>query len=258
MFPSLRIALVQSPLVWEDPAANLAHFTAVLQSLPPADLVVLPEMFATGFTMQPAIHAEPVNGAAFTWLVNQAIAHKTAICGSLAVRDGNHFFNRFFFVYPDGNFVFYNKRHLFALANENAHYTPGTARNVINYRGCRILLQVCYDLRFPVFSRNRNDYDLALYVANWPERRSTAWKALLQARAIENQCFVVGVNRVGNDGNNISHAGHSAAYDFEGALLAHIPAHETGVAIAQCNLEPLQVFREKFPFLNDADSFQLL
>jgi omega-amidase len=257
MSANFRTALLQSPLVWEAPEANLEHFAAQIAALPMVDLIVLPEMFATGFTMQPETQAEEAGGPAFQWLVQQALAHQTAICGSLAVKDGDQFYNRCYFVHPDGSFDVYNKRHLFTLAHEEQHYTAGNQRTIVHYKGFRVLLQVCYDLRFPVFSRNLGDYDMAIYVANWPERRHLAWQSLLPARAIENQCYVIAVNRIGLDGNGMDHAGHSAAYDFEGKIIASIPAHETGAAIAQCDLTALQDFRKKFPFLNDADRFRL-
>jgi predicted amidohydrolase len=254
----LQIALIQAPLAWEATEVNLAYFSQQLSQMQPVDLVVLPEMFATGFTMKPQSQAEPLGGRAQVWMAEQAQKHQTAICGSLAVTDGGHFFNRMFFVAPDGTSQHYDKRHLFTLAGEHEHYTAGKSRVVVAYKGFRILLQVCYDLRFPVFARNRGDFDVMVYVANWPERRNQAWQTLLPARAIENQCFVIGVNRMGLDGNDIAHAGNSAVYDFEGNLLAGVAPHQAQTIYAALDLNALRTFREKLPFLNDADAFSLL
>lgn len=253
----MQIAIIQAPLAWEAPQENLAYFTQQLIQMQSVDLVVLPEMFATGFTMQPQLYAEALGGPAQKWMVAQAQKHQTAICGSLAVTDKGHYYNRMFFVWPDGTSHHYDKRHLFSLAGEHQQYTAGKKRVIVEYLGFRILLQVCYDLRFPVFSRNRSDFDLIVYTANWPERRNLAWQALLPARAIENQCYVIGVNRMGLDGNNIAHAGNSAVYDFEGNMLTAAPAHQTATCYANLDVEALLDFRSKLPFLNDADPFIL-
>lgn len=253
----LRVTLVQSMLHWEDAEANRAMFAGKLAELKGAtDLVVLPEMFTTGFTMNTVL-AETMDGPTVQWMKEQAASIDAAIYGSLIITEGGKTFNRGLFITPDGSVQNYDKRHLFRFAKETDHFAPGTERVVVEWRGWRILLQICFDLRFPVFARNRGDYDAALYVANWPDVRSYPWSQLLIARAIENQCYVVGVNRVGMDGKSIHYSGDSVAIEPKGQLLATCtPKNE---CVTTCTLDgaALNDFREKFPVGMEADDFEL-
>lgn len=259
-----RVSLVQQPLAWEDPVANRAHFAQLLAPLAGAtDLVVLPEMFTTGFSMLPQTLAEPAGGETCTWLRDQAMQLDAAIAGSVMTRSMSaperaSCVNRLLFATPDGALQHYDKRHLFRMGGEHQHYEPGRQAVVVTWRGVRIGLQICYDLRFPVWSRRRAefDYQLLLYVANWPSARSHAWRQLLIARAIENQAFVVGVNRCGDDGQGIAHLGDSAAHDYLGATLVDL-GEQPGVATVTLDIAALQRFRERFPAHLDADRFTL-
>jgi predicted amidohydrolase len=255
--PSLNVALVQTDTRWHDAAANRAALDASFARLPPAtDLVVLPEMFTTGFTMAAATVAERMDGPTLRWLAAAARQLDTAIAGSLVIESAGAHLNRLVWVTPDGTVQTYDKRHLFRMAGEHEHYAAGRARLVVEWRGFRICPLVCYDLRFPVFSRNRNDYDVLLYVANWPAARQQAWQALLRARAIENLCYVIGVNRVGVDGNGLAYAGGSAVYDWLGAARAETAA-QTGVFPVALDPGELAGYRRSFPAWQDADAFDL-
>lgn len=253
----LRVTLVQSMLHWEDADANRAMFAEKLKGLKgTTDLIVLPEMFTTGFSMNTAL-AETMVGATVQWMKEQAALTDAAVFGSVIIAEGDRTFNRGLFVAPDGSVQHYDKRHLFRFAKETDHFAPGKDRVVVAWRGWRILLQICFDLRFPVFARSRGDYDTVLYVANWPEARSYPWSQLLIARAIENQCYVVGVNRVGMDGKGIHYSGDSVAIEPKGqAMAACTPKHE---CVTTCTLDgvALNDFREKFPVGKEADDFEL-
>ncbi len=254
----LRVTLVQSHLHWEDAAENLALLSAKVKGLRgTTDLVVLPEMFTTGFTMRSAELAEGMDGRTVAWMKENARELDAALYGSVIIREGDHCYNRGLFVTPDGMVTTYDKRHLFRFARETDHYTAGNKRVVVEWRGWRILLQICFDLRFPVFARNRGDYDAILYVANWPEVRRYPWSHLLIARAIENQCHVVGVNRVGQDGNGHLYSGDSAAIDPRGAVTGLEPGAE-GVLNTVFDRAALEDFRAKFPVAMEADRFDLL
>jgi len=245
-------------LHWEDASANRAMFAERLATLQGStDLVVLPEMFTTGFSMRSVELAEEINGPTLQWMQQQAKALDAALYGSLIIQENGKYFNRGLFVKPNGEVSVYDKRHLFRFAKENEHYAAGTERVVVAWRGWRILLQICFDLRFPVFARNRGDYDAVLYVANWPEARRYTWSQLLIARAIENQCYVAGVNRVGMDGKGIHYTGDSVVIDPRGAVIGSVvPAVEaSGTAVFDANA--LADFREKFPVGLDADGFEL-
>lgn len=256
--PDLRVTLVQSMLHWEDAAANRTMLGARLAALKGAtDLVVLPEMFTTGFTMRSAELAEEMNGPTALWMREQARSLDAALYGSAIIQDQGQCFNRGLFVKPDGEVAVYDKRHLFRFASETDHYSAGRERVVVQWRGWRLLLQVCFDLRFPVFARNRGDYDAILYVANWPEARRFPWSQLLIARAIENQCYAAGVNRVGMDGKGIHYSGDSALIDPRGAVIASIEPSREGVATATLAWEELDDFRKKFPVALEADDFGL-
>lgn len=254
---TLKLSIVQAELAWHDAEANRRAFGDRIDALRgTTDLIVLPEMFTTGFSMHAERLAERMNGESVSWLREQAAAVDAAVCGSLIVRDDDTYLNRFVFAHPDGSLDHYDKRHLFRLAGEDEHYAPGSERIVFNFRGFRICPQVCYDLRFPVWSRSRDDYDLLLYVANWPSARHFAWQTLIRARAIENLSYVAAVNRCGQDGNDLPYDGGSAIVDYLGASLADLGA-EPGVATATLSLEDLARFRTRFAFQDDADAFTI-
>lgn len=250
----LKVALLQTELVWQDAIANRQQLAAQLQQIH-ADLIVLPEMFSTGFSMQSSEIAEP-EGETLAWLQQQAKQLDAALCGSVATRTNRGCVNRCYFVTPEGSVSYYDKKHLFRMAGEHQAYIAGDQRVVVQYRGWRLLLQVCYDLRFPVFSRNRDDYDVALYVANWPAARSHAWRTLLQARAIENQAFVLGCNRVGTDGNGVDYSGDSLIVDYRGQPVAELATAAAGVLQAGLDYTQLMQYRQQFPAHLDADPFQ--
>lgn len=254
----LRVTLVQSMLHWEDAAANLKQFTERLVGLRgTTDLVVLPEMFNTGFTMHSAAVAETMDGPTVSWMREQAAATDAAVYGSVVIVENGSYTNRGLFVKPDGTVISYDKRHLFRMSEEHQHFSPGKDRVVVEWKGWRILLQVCYDLRFPVFSRNRGDYDLVLYVASWPEVRRYPWSQLLIARAIENLAYVVGVNRVGMDGKGTHFTGDSVAVDPKGDVLVQLEAGREQVRTLRLQGAALPEFRERFPAHLDADAFTL-
>ncbi len=254
----LRISLVQPELHWQDPEANRLMFEQLLAPLSGStDLVVLPEMFTTGFTMAPEGLAEPEQGPTLDWMHQQSVRLGAAICGSLVTATARGFVNRLLFVTPDGETHSYDKRHLFRMADEHQHYAPGTRRVLIEYRGWRILPTVCYDLRFPVFLRNRNDYDLMVCVANWPAARRHPWRVLLQARAIENLCYVAGVNRVGQDGKGVNYSGDSMLVDFKGVAVLDQSSGVPFVETTTLSARALAKFRAAFPAWQDADMFEL-
>jgi omega-amidase len=256
----LRITLIQAALRWEDTEANRQLFGEKINSLQePTDLILLPEMFSTGFSMQAAALAEEMNGPTVSWLKEMAAAKNCTLCGSLILKENGNYYNRLIWMNPDGTFLTYDKRHLFRLAEEQKTYTPGTKKIIPEIKGWKILPLVCYDLRFPVWSRRtqKEDYDLLVYVANWPDRRIRAWEALLPARAIENQSFVAGLNRMGDDGNGIPHSGRSAVYDCMGATLWQGPAGEEATKTVTLPVDELVKCRRAFPFDRDADQFNI-
>jgi omega-amidase len=262
MDQSLSITIIQTTLSWEDKEANLRMLAGKIRGIEErTEVVVLPEMFSTAFSMKPEVLSETMDGETIAWMKKIAAEKKIVLTGSVIIRENNQYFNRLVWMLPNGNFGIYDKRHRFAFAGEDQHYTAGTKRLVASVKGWRINLMVCYDLRFPVWSRQVHaagepEYDVLIYVANWPERRSTAWKTLLRARAIENQCFVVGVNRVGKDGNDINHSGDSMIIDPLGEILYHQENKEDVFTIT-LEKETLQSVREKFPFWKDADQFRI-
>jgi omega-amidase len=256
----LRITLVQQSLAWQNPAANREHFDALLAPLTSnTDLIVLPEMFPTGFSMDVEKLHEPVNGPTKGWLEAKARELNAAITGSLIVKDGDDYYNRLLWAAPTGEVFHYDKRHLFRMAKEHNHFTPGGSEALsVEWRGFKVCPLVCYDLRFPVYSRRRPalEYDLLIYVASWPAARRQAWRALLKARAIENQAFVAGVNRIGQDGNGIGYSGDSVVHDYLGESLGEL-AGESAVTTVELDGEALHAFRERFPAHLDADRFTL-
>lgn len=252
---TLNLSLLQQPLVWMDGEANLRFFDGLLATLTGRDLIVLPEMFTTGFAME-AAKSSLQEGRVIAWLREKAAAADAMIGGSVAIQTDSGAVNRFLLVEPDGTVHRYDKRHLFRMADEHHHYLAGDRREIILFRGWRVLPQICYDLRFPVFSRNRNDYDLALYVANWPEARAAHWQALLLARGIENQAYVAGCNRVGTDANGHRYSGDSRIISPQGEVLAAGEPHQPAVLDAELSLTALQQYRERFPAWRDADDFR--
>ena len=252
----LNASLIQCQLAWENPEDNRKQFDDIVGALPqPTDLIVLPEMFTTGFSMNALANAEEPGGATEQWLSAVARRESCAVTGSIAVRVGDQVFNRMLFATPEGVQI-YDKRHLFRMAGEHKRYAQGNERVVVEWRDWRINLQVCYDLRFPVFSRNRDDYDMLIYVANWPAPRAAHWRALLLARAIENQAAVIGVNRIGSDANGLEYAGDSLAISPDGKMLADM-RDEDRVAQVGFKAGQLLDYRKKFPCHMDADAFSL-
>lgn len=257
----LSFTLVQTKLHWENKEANLQMLEEKIKSIQhPTQVVVLPEMFSTGFSMQPELLAEDMNGSTVEWMKRIAAEKKVILAGSIIIQEDGKFFNRLIWMLPNGQHAHYDKRHLFAFAGEDAHYTAGNKRLIASVNGIKIHLQVCYDLRFPVWARqqtnNSPEYDVLIYVANWPERRKHAWRTLLQARAIENQCYVIGVNRVGDDGNGIYHSGNSMVVDAMGEVL-YEKEHEEDVHTITLSKDKLEEIRHKLPFLKDADDFHI-
>ena len=253
---NLNIALIQEDIVWENSYANLNLFDKKLKNIAAADLVILPEMFNTGFSMNPEKVAQGKNGVAVSWMKEKAIEGNFAMIGSIATQENNKYYNRLMMSYPCTSVKHYDKRHLFRMGGEHEEYSAGTESKVWPYFGWRIKALVCYDLRFPVWSRNKNDYDLLIYIANWPAPRAEVWKTLLKARAIENQCYVVGVNRVGQDGRGIKYNGDSMVVDPKGIVIEKLD-NKPGIITSQLNLSELNVFREQFPVHLDADEFEL-
>ncbi|NYB30421.1 amidohydrolase [Pantoea agglomerans] len=253
---ALKITLLQETLSWMDGEANLRHFDEHLDGLTGRDLILLPEMFTTGFAMEAAKSSLP-QAQVVEWLHQHARRNDALVGGSAAIQTEHGAVNRFLLVEPDGTLHQYDKRHLFRMADEHHHYLPGEQRQVFEWRGWRILPQICYDLRFPVFSRNRNDYDLALYVANWPAPRALHWQALLLARAIENQAYVAGCNRVGSDGNQHEYSGDSQIISPQGEILSAAEPHQRARLDAELSLNALNAYRERFPAWQDADRFSL-
>ncbi len=259
---TLTITIIQSDLHWEDRKANLRMFEEKIRSIKEkTEVVLLPEMFSTGFSMKPEVLAENMNGETVQWMKKVAAENKIILAGSVIIEEDDHFYNRLIWMLPNGKYGVYDKRHRFAFAGEDEHYTAGNKRLIASVKGWRINLLVCYDLRFPVWARQSSgedglEYDVLVYVANWPERRVHAWKTLLQARAIENQCYVVGVNRVGDDGNEIHYTGESMVIDPLGEVL-YQKKDEEDIFTITLDKTQLDTIREKFPFWKDADRFNL-
>jgi omega-amidase len=257
----LTITIIQSELYWENVDANLDKLSKKISSIKEStDLIILPEMFSTGFTMNAKSCAEEMNGKTIDWLHSKAKEKNCVITGSVIISEQGKFYNRLIWMKPDGAFLTYDKRHLFRLADEHKTYSPGNKKIIPEINGWKICPLICYDLRFPVWSRRtkKEDYDLLLYVANWPDRRIHAWRQLLAARAIENQCYVAGVNRIGNDGNEIHHSGYSAVIDFKGDQMSKTNPNEESVETISLHKESLIDFRKHFPFADDADEFSLV
>ena len=258
---ALTFTVLQADLHWENKEANLQAFEEKIKSVSgKTHVMILPEMFSTGFSMNAVPLAEDMNGPTFHWLKRVAAQNKVIVTGSIIIKENDAFYNRLIWMLPNGQYGIYDKRHLFAYAGEDQQYTPGRQRLIASVNGWKINLMICYDLRFPVWARHTFseeqpfEYDVLIYVANWPERRSNAWKTLLQARAIENQSYVIGVNRVGTDGHNIYHSGDSMVVDPLGEILYH-KIQDEDVYTITLQKEHLQQVREKFPFWKDRDAF---
>lgn len=257
----LKVTIIQSDLYWENIEKNLEQFSKKIASIEQqTNLIVLPEMFTTGFSMQPEKLADTMDGETIKWLQAKASEKNCVITGSFICKENGCFYNRLIWMKPDKSFSYYDKRHLFSLADEQKYYSAGTKKITEEINGWKICPLICYDLRFPVWSRNNKNspYDVLIYVANWPEKRSYPWKSLLVARAIENQCYVIGVNRIGDDGNKIYHSGDSAIINFKGELISKTLSHESSIETVGLNYNELVDFRKHFPFLNDADDFSIL
>lgn len=252
----MKITILQEDLIWSKPKENCARAEKAISNNPGSDLYVLPEMFSTGFATKPKGIAES-DGYSLEWMKRMAKETGAAIAGSIATEDKGKFYNRFYFVYPSGEFDYYDKHHLFTYSGEDKEFTAGNQRVIVEWKGFKILLEVCYDLRFPIWSRNKRDYDLAIYVASWPTSRQNAWDTLLRARAIENQCFIVGVNRVGDD-PSCHYTGGSAIIDPYGQTIAECEKGREEAVTADIRMSDLDEFRKKFPVLYDADRFKLI
>jgi predicted amidohydrolase len=254
----LRVTIVQTFLHWENIAENLKHFDALLENVSETDLIVLPEMFTTGFSMNTKDFAEDMNGSAVQWMQQKASSKNAVLTGSVMIRENGKTFNRLLWVSPDGNVQHYDKRHLFRMGNEHEHYTAGGGKIFPELKGWKICPLICYDLRFPVWARNQSPhYDVLLYVANWPEARRHPWKTLLTARAIENQSYVIGVNRIGTDAREIAHAGDSCVCDPTGHWISNTVPYKESVETVLLSRKELDQFREKFPVLLDGDAFTI-
>ena len=259
MMHPLKISIVQTDIAWENKQENLRMLREKLHALRgTTEIVVLPEMFSTGFTMKSRELAEPVSGITVRILKELAADFQLALCGSFICSERSNYYNRAFFITPEGEEFYYDKRHLFRMGNEAEYFSSGNNQLIISYRGWNICLLVCYDLRFPVWSRNvNNEYDLLIYVASWPQARRLAWDTLLCARALENMCYVCGVNRIGVDGNKLIYNGGSVVFSAKGEVLASVPDGEEGIETVSLSLISLQQLRDKFPVWKDADAFRL-
>ena len=256
MEDKLKVAIIQSDLAWENPIQNRKNFSEKIESIgETVDVIVLPEMFATGFTMNAHTVAETMNGKTVSWMQEKAIETQAAIIGSLIILENNKYYNRLLFVEPSGTITTYDKRHTFTLAGEDKVYSSGTEKVIINYKGWKICPLVCYDLRFPVWARNVENYDVLLYVANWPKARILAWETLLKARAIENMSYVVGVNRVGLDEAQNEYSGNSAVYDVLGTDISVIKQNKEQIDVVTLERNHINFYRNKLNFLADKDDF---
>ncbi len=259
----LNITIIQSDLHWEDVKQNLSQFDEILNQLQTqTDLVILPEMFSTGFSMSPVDIAESMDGCAIEWMRQTASRMNCVVTGSLAIKANGGYYNRLIWMRPDGTLSFYNKRHLFRMGNEQKHFVQGEKRLIVELEGWKICPLVCYDLRFPVWSRNHYsdtgyEYDMLIYVANWPAARAAVFNNLLVARALENLCYVAGVNRIGADNNGVAHQGESTVIDFKGNHLTTLPAQYTGLSTVQIKRSDLENFRKKFQVGPDWDHFEI-
>lgn len=255
----MKISVIQPDTAWEDKLLNFERIEHILSGIDGnTDIIVLPEMFSTGFSLCPEMLAEPPASYTFDWMLSLAEKFNASICGSYIVKSGNRYFNKWVFITPEGKSWAYDKRHLFRMGNEHLKFSKGERRVIIKFRGFRILPGICYDLRFPVWVRNKNDYDIFINSANWPEARNDVWVTLLKARAIENQCYVAGSNRIGIDGNGIKYSGNSLIINPRGEILSSGGSYEQCAITADISLDELRDFRRNFPVLKDSDRFLLV
>ena len=258
MSNELHVVGIQADLFWENPSKNRASFEEKINGLPEnTDLIVLPEMFTTGFTMNPQKVAEKMDGTTITWMQKIAIEKQTAITGSLVIEQNNNYYNRLVFVHPSGTIESYDKKHSFTLAGEDKVYTAGNQKLIVRYKGWRICPLICYDLRFPVWARNTENYDVLIFMANWPVTRIKAWETLLKARAIENMSYVIGINRTGLDKNKYEYSGNSLIVDFLGEELSNLQKNKIGLVTAVISKTNQNEIRKKLGFLNDKDAFEI-
>jgi omega-amidase len=254
---NMKIALIQTDLIWEKAKANRENFARKISTIPSdVDLIVLPEMFTTGFSMKPQNISETMDGETVLWMKKTARTKNCAITGSVIIYENGKYYNRLLFVFPSGEIQKYDKRHLFSLADENEAYTAGTERLIIEHKGFKICPLICYDLRFPAFSRNNEDFDVLIYVANWPKPRTNAWDVLLKARAVENMCYVIGANRIGTDNNGHEYIGHSQVIDYLGNNLIN-PQEVSDVFVSVLDKNKMLKTRKQLGFLNDRDHFKI-
>ena len=253
----LNICLLQCDLYWQDPYKNRTQITAYLEAVFDSDLILLPELFTTGFSVASTHLAEPMNGETVIWMTSLAKKKKAVLCGSIIIEDKGHIYNRLLWVEPGGRILHYDKCHLFGLLDEDKYFKKGTERLIVDYEGWKICPMICYDLRFPVFARNDVDYHVLLFLANWPNPRIAAWDALLKARAIENQTYVIGLNRVGIDGFNAQYPGHSQVLDPEGHSISIAPEYEVDLVEVTLSKNHLMEYRKRHPFLLDRDTFRI-
>ncbi|NOR73660.1 MAG: amidohydrolase [Draconibacterium sp.] len=252
---NLKITVIQPDIIWEDPKANLDRYSGLIENIDKTDVIILPEMFTTGFSMNPQNFKEYVNGNSVKWMKEMAVIKNAAIVGSLIIEENNNIYNRAFWIFPDGNLKYYDKRHLFTMGQEYLYYSAGKEKLIVEYKGWRFCPLICYDLRFPVWSRNQENYDVLIYVANWPSPRHHVWKNLLVSRAIENQSYCFGVNRTGTDGNGLKYLGDSGLVTPKG--FGVFLGVKEQVHTFEISYSELHNFRERFPLLNDKDKFEV-
>jgi len=252
---NLKITIVQPDIIWEDPMANLEKYSEWFERIEETDVIILPEMFTTGFSMHPVKLKEPMDGPSVKWMQQLASAKDVATVGSLILEENGKVYNRALWVFPDGNIETYDKRHLYTMGQEHLFYQPGKDKLIVDYKGWKFCPQICYDLRFPVFARNLEDYDVVFYMSNWPSPRHHVWKNLLISRAIENQAYCFGINRVGTDGTGLKYLGDSACVSPKG--IAEFMGEKEKVQTFEISYSDLQSFRQKFPLLHDRDQFQI-
>ena len=253
---NLKITIIQPDIIWENPLANLNKYSEIISTIESTDVIVLPEMFTTGFSMQPYKLKERMDGISVNWMKKMAANKNAAVLGSLIIEDNNQIFNRAFWIYPDGKMEFYDKRHLYTMGQEHLHYSAGKDKLIVDYKGWRFCPLICYDLRFPVWSRNQENYDVLIYVANWPSPRHHVWKNLLAARAIENQSYCFGVNRTGTDGTGLKYQGDSTMISPKG--FGTFLGEKEIVQTFEISYSELHNFRKSFPLLDDRDEFQIV
>ncbi|KPK86370.1 MAG: amidohydrolase [Bacteroides sp. SM23_62_1] len=256
---SLRITLIQSDIIWENPSANLRLLADRIEnSKSSTDLIILPELFTTGFTMNVSSLAEEISGVSVEWMKKLSRSMKVCLTGSLLIKEQNCYFNRLIWMKPTGHYLTYDKRHLFRMGEEHLNYSAGKNKLIVRLKKWNIRPLICYDLRFPVWSRNVSDYDLLIYTANWPSSRQSVWETLLKARAIENQCYVIGLNRIGKDGMSINYSGDSMVIDYTGNIIRQLPANTSVSETVKLDFKKLLEFRKKFPAYLDADTFEII